>query len=75
MCFNNNLGMNSQSKIEWLTEKAAQVYTSLSRTRLKTARKENKLSYRILDGSTILYKASDLDKYIMNNSAFFPAIE
>lgn len=59
----------------WLSEKEAQVYTSLSRTRLKTARKENKITYRLLDGTTVIYHVKDLDAYIMKNSEYYPSID
>lgn len=59
----------------WLSEKEAIKYSSLSRTRLKSARKENKITYRLLYGTTVIYHVKDLDNYIIKNSDLYPSID
>lgn len=58
----------------WLSEKEALKYSSLSRTRLKSARDASQLAYRIFDKCTVMYRESDIDKYITSNSMLYEAV-
>lgn len=51
----------------WLDEQEAIAYTTLSRSDLFKARQEARLSYyRRKDNRKIIYKRTDLDKFIEN---------
>lgn len=51
----------------WLSERDAQIYTSLCRKTLNQARGSGKLTYRQF-GRKILYTKTDLDNFINQNS-------
>lgn len=58
----------------WLSEKEACVYTTLSRGSLSEAREAGKVTFRQY-GRKILYKISDLDHFIEHNSNLFKSAQ
>jgi len=58
--------MEALNKI-WLSEKEAVAYTSLSRNTLLENRNNGRITYRTY-GRKIIYKSTDLDKFIEKNT-------